>query len=206
MKFIEKNTFFKYLPLHLALLIPIPGRFVFGFTIVIENLLLTLVGTLINSLINKLKLRTLRTVILLITLFSTTIFFRQILVVTYTEIALTLGFFIFLPPVSLFLIQILYSDLKASLPIRLKENLIQSSFFSFNALLVFLFRDIAGYGTFTFFSKNHMFFEKVLFKSDSVGIFSFFATLPGAMILTDGILFCDLYIHEKIKIVKRVER
>jgi hypothetical protein len=205
MQVIEKNTFFKYLPLHLALLIPIPGRFVFGFTIIIENLILALVGTLINSLIKKLKLKEIRTVIILLTLFSTTIFFRQILVATYTEIALTLGFLIFLPPVSLSLIQIVYSDIEAPLPVRLKENLIQVAVFSFNALILFLFRDIAGYGTFTFYSKNHMFFEKVLFGPDSVGIFSFFATLPGVMILTSAVLFLDLYIHEKIKMVKRVE-
>lgn len=206
MKNTEKDIFYKYLPLHLALLIPIPGRFVFGITIVIEHLLLTLVGTLINSLINKLKLKELKTVIILLTMISATIFFRQILVVTYTEIALSLGLLIFLPPVSLFITQIIFSDLEKPLIRRLKTNSIQTAIFSLNTLIFFLFRDIAGYGTFTFFGKNHMFTEKILFDQTSVGIFSFFATLPGVLILAATLLFCNLYFHEKIKILRRMEK
>ncbi|MBR1639620.1 MAG: hypothetical protein IJ688_09580 [Treponema sp.] len=205
MQLIEKKSIYKYLPLHLALLIPIPGRFVYGFTIVLEHIILTLIGTLINSLINKLNLKELKTVIIMLTMISVTIFFRQILVVTYTEIALTLGYLIFLPPISLFLIQIIYSDLEEPLPVRLKTNLIQTAVFSLNSLLFFLFRDIAGFGTFTFYSGNHMFFEKVLFDSDNVGIFSFFATLPGVLVLAAMVLFFSLFIHEKMKIQKRVE-
>ena len=205
MQMIENNTFYKYLPLHIALLIPIPGRFVFGFTIVIEHLFLTLIGTLINSLINKLNLKELKTVIILITLVSGTIFFRQILVATYTEIALTLGYFIFMPAVSLFLIQIIYNDLEQPLLLRLKTNLIHTTVFSLYSLIFFLFRDIAGFGTFTFYSKNHMFSEKILFKADSVGIFSFFATLPGVLILAAALLITNLFIHEKFKMIKRAE-
>ncbi|MCR4580437.1 MAG: hypothetical protein K5681_08825 [Treponema sp.] len=202
----EKNTFYKYLPLNLALLIPFPGRFVYGLIIMLEMLLITLTGTLVNALVNKLKLKELKTVIILLTMIATTILFRQILVVTYTEIALTLGYLIYLPPVSLFLIQVIYSDLENPLAKRLKTNIIQTLLFSLNALFLFLFRDLAGFGTFTFFSKNHMIYEKVLFDSDTVGIFSFFATLPGVMIITACLLFLNIFTHEKIKILKRVEK
>ena len=201
MKNTEKDIFYKYLPLHLALLIPIPGRFVFGITIVIEHLLLTLVGTLINSLVNKLKLKELKTVIILLTMISATIFFRQILVVTYTEIALSLGLLIFLPPVSLFIIQIIFSDLEKPLIRRLKTNSIQTAIFSLNTLIFFLFRDIAGYGTFTFFGKNHRIFEKVILNPDKVGIFTFFASISGALVLTGLVIYLFMFIRNKARII-----
>ena len=200
------NPYYKYLPLHIAILIPIPGRFVFGLTLVIEELLLVLAGTLANSLINQLKLKELKTVILMMILISTTILFRQILVATYTEIALSLGFLIYLQPISLFIMQLIYKDIDQPLLSRLKTNILQALGFSFNALIFFIFRDIAGFGTFTFFSKNHMISEKVLFSSDQVGIFTFFASLPGVLVLSAALLLLNLYFHEKIKMIKRVER
>ena len=205
MQLIEKNTLYKYMPLHLALLIPVQGRLVFGLTLVLEQLLLTVTGTLINSLVNKLKLEALRTVIILMTLVSTTILFRQILVLTYTEIALILGYMIFIPPISLFFMQVIYSDMGSPLAARLKANVIQTAVFSLLSLILFLFRDIAGYGTITYFSGNHMFSEKVLFAPHSVGIFSFFATIPGILVLGGALLFLLYFLHEKIKIVKRTE-
>lgn len=198
MRMIERDLFFKYLPLHIVLIIPIPGRFVFGITIVLEHILLTLAGTLINSLVDTLRLKELKTVIIMLAIISASVLFRQILVVTYTEIALTLGYLIFLPAVSLFLIQIVYSDLENPLGVRLRENLIQTAVFSAGTLILFLFRDIAGYGTFTFYSKNHTFSEKILFERKSAGILSFFATLPGILLLVALILFASLRFHEKI--------
>ena len=82
----KKNNIFLYAPIYLALVIPTPGRFVFGFTIFLEMLFLTLVGTLITSLIKKLKFEKLQTTLILITVISSTILYRQLLIMNCPEV------------------------------------------------------------------------------------------------------------------------
>ena len=53
----KKYSNYLYLLSFLAIVIPTPGRFVFGFTICIELILLTVLGTLFNSLTNLLKIK-----------------------------------------------------------------------------------------------------------------------------------------------------
>lgn len=194
-----------YVAAYLAILVPSPGRFVFGFVIMVELFLLTIIGTLINSLINKMKMDELRTVLLMLVLICFAIFFRQLVAIFYPEVALTLNFIFYLPPVSLFLVGYVFSDMEKSLGYRLKHNVVHVSIFFLSGMLFFLFRDIAGYGTFTFLGKNHQIYEKVILPADGVGIFSFFASIPGAMILSGLILFIHICIRNKFSIIKNAE-
>ncbi len=185
----------------LALTIPSTGRFVYGVTLVIELFILELLGILLNSLASKLKLNEIRTYFVMFFMIAITIFFRQILVLTYTEIALTMGFIIYLPPVSVFLTYTLFTDYEAPLAVRMKKNLTGTLFFSLTILFFFLFRDLLGYGTFTFFGKNHRIYEKVLANPDKIGIFTFFASIPGALILTSLTIYFFLFLRNKIRII-----
>ncbi len=189
----------------LAVLVPSPGRFVYGVTLVIELNLLMLIGTLSISLVKKIKLEEMNTLIVLSIIIASTILFRQIMILLWPEIMLTLGFIIYLMPVSFFLIGYVFSNQTAPLQERLKVNMIHILTFSGYALLYFLLRDITGYGTFTFFGKNHQIFEKVLISPEKTGFFSIFASIPGAMILSSLLLFIHIYIRNKIAIIKRAE-
>lgn len=190
-----------YIASFLALTIPSTGRFVYGLTLVLELFFLEICGILLNSLVGKIKLNEIRTYFVSFFLISITIFYRQILVLTYTEIALTLGFLLYFPPVSVFLTHTLFSDFEEPLPVRLKNNLLSTLVFSLIILFFFLFRDIAGYGTFTFFGRNHRIFEKVLFSPDKIGIFTFFASIPGALVLTSLTIYFFLFLRNKIRII-----
>ena len=201
----KKNNIFLYAPIYLALVIPTPGRFVFGFTIFLEMIFLTLVGTLITSLIKKLKFEKLETTLILVTVISATILFRQTLIIVCPEVALTLGFILFLPPISLFIIGILFKDTEESLKNRLVNNMSIIGIFSLFGLVFFLLRDILGFGTFTFFGANHQIFEKVLISSSKWTVFSFIASLPGALILAGVLLFIAIIIRKKLNIVKNAE-
>ena len=172
-----------YIASFLALTIPTPGRFVLGFTLVIELLILEVLGVLLNSLVSKLKLNEIRTYFVMFFMIAITLLYQQILVLTYTEVALNLGFLLYLPPVSVFLAHTLFTDFEDPLPVRLKSTMLSTLFFSAMILIFFLFRDIAGYGTFTFFGKNHRIFEKVLFNPEKIGIFTFFASISGAQFI-----------------------
>ena len=202
----RKNIFYILITAYLALLIQTPGRFVYGLTIMIELFLLVLVGTLSISLIRKIKLEEIASLILMTILIAFTILFRQILAITYSEIALTLGYILYFPTLSIFLLNNLFIIESESLKIRLISNVKSSMIFIVLGLLFFLFRDIAGYGTFTFFGKNHNLYEKVLFITDEIGIFSFVASIPGALIMSGLLLLMISFISKKIKIIKNVEQ
>ncbi len=202
----KKNIFYILITAYLALLIQTPGRFVYGLTIMIELFLLVLVGTLSISLIKKIKLEEIASLILMTILIAFTILFRQILAITYSEIALTLGYILYFPTLSIFLLNNLFIIESESLKIRLISNVKSSMIFIVLGLLFFLFRDIAGYGTFTFFGKNHNLYEKVLFITDEIGIFSFVASIPGALIMSGLLLLMISFISKKIKIIKNVEQ
>lgn len=190
---------------YLAILIPLPGRFVYGITLMFELLLLSFIGILTNSLINKLKLNELKSPLLMIFLISFSILYRQIIILLYPEIALTLGYYIFLPAVSLFLFNNILENSEIPLSEKIKNNTFLTFLYCISGVLFFLFRDLAGYGTFTFFGKNHQIFEKVILNPNGVGIFSFFATIPGALILSGLLLFFQIVCNKKFKIIKNAE-
>lgn len=189
----------------LAILVPSPGRFVYGVTLVLELNILMLIGTLSVSLVKKMKLEELNTLIVLIMIISSTILYRQIMIVLQSEIMLTLGFIVYLMPVSFFVIGYVFSNNELQLKERLRINMVHILTFSVYALLFFLLRDLFGYGTFTFFGKNHQIYEKVIIPADRLGFFSIFASIPGAMILSSILLFIHIYVRNKIAIIKRAE-
>ena len=160
----------------LAILVPSPGRFVYGVTLVIELNLLMLVGTLANSFIRKIKLDEMNTLIVMIMIIATTILYRQIMIMLWPEVMLTLGFLIYLMPVSVFLFGYLFTNREQPLKERLKLNMFHVLTYSVYAMLFFLLRDIAGYGTFTFYGTNHQIYEKVLISAEKTGFFSIFAS------------------------------
>ena len=123
----------------------------------------------------------------------------------YAEISLVLGFLFYLPPISVFVINNITSNKNKNLKEKCITNAITGGNAVFMGLLIFLIRDIAGYGTFTFFGKNHHIFEKVLFAPEKLGIFSFLASTPGALILAGLLLFIQIFIDSKVQIVKNVE-
>ena len=111
----------------------------------------------------------------------------------------------YLPTLSLFLIGFLLDEANKSL----KENLLlllkELIFFILSGLVYFLIRDIFGYGTFTFFGPNHQIYEKILFTPDKIGIFTFFATIPGALFGEGIYLYLHFVIKQKIKVISNAE-
>ena len=91
----KKENMFLYLTAYLALLIPIPGRFVYGFTIMTEVIFLSIIGSLSVLIIEKIKFEQLKSILFILILVSFSILFRQIIVMINSQVALTLGFIFF---------------------------------------------------------------------------------------------------------------
>lgn len=202
----KNKSIFIYIAAYLAIIIPTPGRFVYGVTLMFELVLLMLLGTLISNLIEKTIIKELKTVIMLFSLISITTIYRQIFVLIQPEVILTLGYLIYIVPSSLFLIGYLFNNENKEFIDVLKINMIQVTKFALCGLLFFLLRDIAGYGTFTFFGAKHQIFEKVIFSTDNIGVFSFIATIPGGLVLSSCIIFLHLMIRSKINILQKADR
>lgn len=200
-----KNNLYRYFPLFLMLLVPVPGRFVYGFTLIVEFLLLVLVGILMNYLSSLLKLNQMRSVIILSSLISFTVIYRQIIVMMCSEVALVLNFLFYLPATSVLLMGIIFTQKKYSLIQNLRKNLFECALFSVFGFLFFLFRDIACWGTFTFFGAGHRIYEKLILSSTGVGIFAFFATIPGGFILAGIFIFLMIFLRERIQVFKNIE-
>lgn len=201
----QKN-FIIFIAAFLAIIIPIPGRFVYGFTIVVELVFLVLFGTLINHLVNKLKIETLRTVTILYSLIALTMLYRQIFVLLCPEVALVLSFTFYLPTISLFLIGSIFKNEKTTLKDDFLANMRDVLIISIAGLIFSLFRDILGYGTFTFFGAGHQIKEYLLTSSIRVGIFGFFASIPGALFLAGIIFFVQIFLHGKFNMYRNVEK
>ncbi len=189
----------------LAILVPAPGRFVYGVALVLELNLIMLIGTVTNSLVKKMKLDELNTLIILVMMISTTILYRQIMILICPEVMLTLGIMIYLTPVSVFSFGYIFSNRDDPLPKRLKLNMVHVLTFSIYVLLYFLLRDLAGYGTLTFFGKAHQIYEKVIISPDNLGFFSIMASIPGALILSSVLLYIHIFVRNRFDIMDKVE-
>lgn len=187
------------------MLVPAPGRFVYGITLVIQLNLLMLIGILANSLTKKLNLETESPVILLGVTVATTILYRQFLVLINPELALTLGFIIFLMPISFFFLGYLFNETEEILSHRLKFTFSHLLTFSIYAILYFLVRDIFGYGTITYFNSSFQIMEKVLIAEDKVSVLSILASIPGSLLFSSIILFIHIVVRNRYNIIKNVE-
>lgn len=193
-----RNKTFLYSVTFLAMTIPAQGRFVYGIILVLELLLLELAGTLLKALTTKLKFTEIASYFVMMMLIAITILFRQILAIMYSEIVLTIGLIIYFPTVSTILFYTIFENEYENLGASLKANLIKILRFSLPVLLFYFFRDIAGYGTITFFGSNHQLYEKILFNPERIGIFMFFASIPGAYIITGVLIYLLIFTKNQV--------
>ncbi len=201
----KKNNMFFYLTAYLALLIPAPGRFVYGFTLMTEVFLLSIIGGLSVLLIEKIKFDQLKSTLFILILVAFSILFRQILIIINSQVALTLGLVVFFPPVSLFILNILFTLKTEKFLVQFRHRIVKMLIFTLGGMMIFLIRDILGYGTFTFFGKNHFIYEKVLFDSNKIGVFSLLASIPGVLVILGIIYFLFIQFSKKIEILKNKE-
>lgn len=180
----RKTNLYTYITAALALLVPVPGRFAYGIVLVILLNILLASGTLFRKLIAVLKLQQLQSVLVGVFLVAVTVLYKEILNFVAPGIALNLGYVIYMPAVSSFLVGFLYEPSKDSVLVELKQNLVPNLMFSGYALVFFLFRDIIGYGTITFAAYpgiKEIVIQKWVEGKTYMGVF--FATIPGAMIM-----------------------
>ena len=181
----------------LSILVPSPGRFACGLILVVEMNTLIASGIFAQYMIKKLGLEQLRSVILMTFFLCMAIIMKLLLVFLSPVLALQLGFVMYLPALSSYVIDYFFSSASSLRPQEGRKKLaMHCAGFSVFALFFFLFRDIVGYGTLTLPIHSGM-KEIIVCNPANYSSVVFIATIPGALILSTLILWFTRYVHDK---------
>lgn len=192
-----------YMAATCAMVIVTPGRFAYGLIVAVELCFLMATGTLFRSLLKIMKLKELKSISLCTFLVSMTMLYREFITLFMPEASLQLSFVIYLTSISTFSSVFLFDEHNYSLKEEIKENMIPAFVFSGYIITISLLRDLLGYGTFTLPASGKM-LELVIIKSDRVSFLSFFATVPGAIVISALVMALYLTFENRIKIVRKV--
>lgn len=196
----NKRSYFIFIAASFALLVSSPGRLAYGLVLIIEMNLLVLASVAFANFMQRFEFGNLQNVVTLSFVVFATVLFRQILILFSPVVALTLGFVIFLPPVSVFLFGNIFAE-KMPQPF---DALRQSLFFSAFAFVFFFFRDLLGFGTISFPAWNGI-VEARLFDSRSTAFCSLFASVPGALLLIVLCMAAFLTVQSKMNVIEKSE-
>lgn len=196
----NKRIYFIFIAASFALLVSAPGRLAYGLVLIVEMNLLVLASASFAAFVRRFEFGNLRKVVMLLFVIFATVLFRQILILFSPVIALTLGFVIFLPPVSVFLFGNVFAE---NTPIP-SDALRQSLVFSAFALVFFFLRELLGFGTISFPMPNGI-GEARFFDARSTAFCSLFASVPGALLLVVLCMAALLTVQRKMNIIEKSE-
>ena len=200
----NRNTIFMYIAVSLVMLVPVPGRLYYGMPVIFVLNLLMVLTTLFSKLMDYCKFYTLKPICILLFLVGITIFARQLLILYSPVTALTMGLLFYMPTVAVLMLGRFFDNRGMSLKIALVGNMKESGFFSIYAFVFFLLRDIVGYGTISFPVPSGI-FKLELPTLSYFSPFTFWASIPGALVLS-GLLLASLsFIRKYCGILERSE-
>lgn len=197
-----KKSIYVFITLSLSLAVPFPARFAVGCFLVILLNLLMFSSTMFRYVISLFDLNELSDIFVIAFMIFITMLYKQLIAAISPETAIQLGFVIFLPVVSSYFIGYIFGERPKTIVEDLKKNMSHTLIYSLFALLLFLIRDIFGFGTFTYITFSGV-KEIVIFTSAKTSTFTFLATIPGALVCTALMLSLYIFLMNKMHIVGR---
>ena len=186
----------------LSFIVPLPSRFAYTIIMLIAINFVMLTGTALKMFIEKLDLQNLEKVLMIIFMLSMTILFKQFVILFSPIIALTMGFAIYLAPVSSFLTGHILEPKENYTANLFAVNMRNSGILTGIAAIISIIREFLAYGSFSLPFRNEIHIYKYPFiKTNTLSFF--FSTIPGAFILTGLIVAVCVFINKKIEIVRR---
>ncbi len=186
----------------LSFIVPLPSRFAYTLIMLVTVNFVMLSGTALKMFIGKLDLQNLETPLLIIFMISMTLLFKQLIILFSPIIALTIGFVIYLAPVSSFLTGHILEPKENYTSNMFAVNMRNSGILSGIAALVSIVREFLAYGSFSLPFRDGIHIYKYPFvKSDTLSFF--FSTISGALILTGIVVALFFFINRKIEIARR---
>ncbi|MBQ5491831.1 MAG: hypothetical protein IIT68_07230 [Treponema sp.] len=178
-----KKKMYALITASIALLVPAPGRFAYGLILVVLLMLLVTLGTVFRYWFTKLSLTQLLPALLAVMLISVVVLYKQLIILYAPFTALVMGFTLYLPALSAFVISTVHHPSEQSLAAQVHQNGIVALKFSITALAFFLFRDIFGFGTITFPTHTGLWELQLIQGADKNYLGTFWASVPGALII-----------------------
>ena len=186
----------------LTFIVPLPSRFAYTMIMLIAVNFIILTGTALKMFIGKLDLKNLEPLLLVVFMISMTLLFKQFVILFSPIIAFTIGFVIYLAPVSSFLTGHILEPKENYTSNIFAVNMRNSGVLSGIAVLVSIIREFLAYGSFSLPLRDGIHIYKYPFvKTDTLSFF--FSTISGALILTGIIVSLFFFINRKIEIVRR---
>lgn len=198
----NRNTVFMYIAVSLVMLVPVPGRLYYGVPVIIVLNLLMVLTTLFSKFMDYMKLYSLKPICILLMLVGITIFARQLLILYSPMTALTMGFIFYMPAVAVLMLGRFFDNRGMHLKMALTGNMKESGFFSIYAFIFFFLRDVVGYGTISFPIPSGI-FKLELPTLSYFSPFTFWASIPGALVLSGLLLAALSFIRKYCGILER---
>lgn len=196
----NKRIYFIFIAASFALLVSAPGRLAYGLVLIVEMNILAISATYFSVFVKKLELGNLQNVLTLAFIVFVTILYKQLIILFSPVIALNLGFVLFLPAISVYLFGNVFSESAPQTSSVFSQSLVFSAF----AFVFFLLRDVVGYGTISFPIRNGI-AQVHLFDSYSTAFCSFFASIPGALLLMVFFMAGLLTFQYKMNIIEKAK-
>ncbi len=200
----DKNRVYFFIAAALSLLIPVPGRLSFAIVILLLFNVQMAAVTLCFHGINALGLKSVRNVLLVLSLIFLTVLYKQFLIAFCPIIALTLGFCLYLPALSTVAIDFFFEKREEKLFVHLMDSMQKSIQITAAALLYFLIREVVGYGTVSFPGMGKIIVFHLPFAVFGRGGV-FFATMPGNFALIAVALSAFVFVRKKFAIVRNAK-
>lgn len=193
----DYKKFLIYIGTTLAIVLSFPGRIAYGIFALLHFNVSVVLLTLMFYAINLLNVKFLRLGICSLELVALTILYKQLLVIFCPVAALTIGFSFYLPAVSAVVITIFNLRIKNSIKESCLDKLKKSLSISTFCFIIFVLRDILGFGTITLPNWQSLLVIKIpeIPFLEGNSFMSFFATIPGCMVLTVLIFFAALKLN-----------
>lgn len=198
----KKINLILYISAFLSVVIPVPARFGWGIIMLFTMNVVMILGTTAKYFIRKLDIRELEPVCLLIFLYATTIFCKQLLILYSPMAALTLSFALYLIPISTFILGYILTDKEMDPKILFKKNMSASGIFTGYALIFYLIRELLAFGSISFPVKKGIHVIKII--ADRMPEYTFFfATIPGAFVILAILVAVFTFIERHVEILRR---
>ncbi|MCR4713288.1 MAG: hypothetical protein K5751_02795 [Treponemataceae bacterium] len=197
-----KKSIFMFTTAILTFIVPLPSRFAYTLIILLTVNFVMLSGTALKMFIGKLDLQNLEPMLLVVFMISMTILFKQFIILYSPIIAFTIGFVIYLAPVSSFLTGHILEPKENYNSNLFAVNMRNSGIISGIAGVIAIIREFLAYGSFSLPFRDGIHIYKYPFvKADTLSFF--FSTISGALILTGLFVALFFFINRKIEIARR---
>lgn len=194
----KKASFF-FIASCLSLFVPVPPRFAFGIVLVLCANLTVFAVIMLKTLIERIGIGKYKNFLFMAGVLTVTFILYVLIEFLLPLTAFTLGFIVYIIPVSLFMNELVFPDNVQPLKQALPEAVKSCGILSMLGLLFFVLRELLAYGTLSLPGRTglHIF---GIFKS--LGFFPvfFWASIPGSLILLAFLLVLLSAVYRRYKI------